>query len=425
MGWRLPLPSRGKKEPGKQILITVGESEERVAITEGRKLSEVYIEPEEARSIMGNIYLGRVQNVLRGMEAAFVDIGEDRNAFLSVSDAGPIADELEGVPAEQGALSIRAHQNVLVQVTRPPLNAKGARLTMQIAIPSRYLVLVPKREFVGISRRITGKERERLGRLIEEIKPPKMGLIVRTAAEGEGKLTLLGDLSYLLSEWQKIQLEAEIAKAPAGLYRERSLALRIVRDVFSRDYKGILVDSQERYTEIEGYLGEIDPHLTRLVHLYQRREPLFDKYGVTAQVNDLLRPKIWLKSGGHIVINSTEALTAIDVNTGKYVGGQTLEKTILKTNLEAADEVARQLRLRDIGGLIVVDFINMEDPANRDRVIQAFTTALEQDRSKTEVVEISRLGLVEMTRKSFTGGLLRFYTKTCATCEGKGYVLKE
>lgn len=426
MVWKISLPTRReKKAPVKQILITVSEDEMRVAILEGKELSEIYIEREEARSIVGNIYLGRVQNVLPGMEAAFVDIGEDRNAFLSVDDAAPIGEEVrEGIPAE-AKTPVKAHQNILVQVTRAPSNSKGARLSAQVAIPSRYLVLVPKRDFIGISRRINGKERERLSRLVEEIKPEKMGLIVRTAAEGEGKLTLLGDLSYLLGEWQRIQLEAEIAKPASIIYREKDVALRTVRDVFSRDYKRILVDSREKYEHICSYLGEIDPYLPRLVHFYRRGESLFKKYRVDEQVREALKPKIWLRSGGHIVINETEALTAIDVNTGKYIGRVSLEKTILKTNLEATQEVARQLKLRDIGGLIVIDFINMEDPANREKVLQAFTEALEQDRTKTEVVEISRLGLVEMTRKSFTPGLRRYYTKTCPQCEGKGYIPKQ
>lgn len=425
MVWKIPLPAkRGQKAPVKQILITVGETERRVAILEGRALSEIYVEREKARSIIGNIYLGRVQNVLPGMEAAFVDIGENRNAFLSVDDVAPIADEAESIPTEAKP-AIRAHQNILVQVTRAPSNSKGARLTTQVAIPSRYLVLVPQRDFIGISRRIGGKERERLSQIVEEIKPEKMGLIVRTAAEGEGKLTLLGDLSYLLGEWQQIQVEAEIVKPASIVYQEKDITLRIVRDVFSRDYKRILVDSREKYEEICAYLSEIDPHLTRLVHLYRRREPLFKKYRIDEQITDALKPKIWLRSGGHTVINETEALTAIDVNTGKYIGRVSLEKTILKTNLEAAQEIARQLKLRDIGGLIVVDFINMEDPANREEVLQAFTKALEQDRAKTEVVEISRLGLVEMTRKGFTPGLRHYYTKTCPQCEGKGYIPKQ
>lgn len=407
----------------RQILIDVGDEETRVAILEGRSLAEIYFERRGEHSIVGNIYLGQIQNVLPGMEAAFVDIGESRNAFLSVDDVAPIGEEVEGFPSK-GKFSLKPNQTMLVQVTRAPTNSKGARLTTQIAIPGRYLVLVPKRDFVGISRRISGKERERLSALAEEIKPEKMGIIVRTAAEGEGKLTLLGDLSYLKSLWERIQLEAEISKPASVIYIEKDLSLRIVRDVFTREFKSILVNSKEKYEEIRAYVGEIDPHLVRSVHLYRGEEPLFKKYNIEEQIREALKPKIWLRSGGHIVIEETEALTAIDVNTGKYVGRVSLEKTILKTNLEAAREIGRQLRLRDIGGIIVIDFINMEDPRNREKVLQVFTEVLEEDRAKTEVVELSRLGLLEMTRKSFTPGLTEYFTRTCPQCEGKGFIPK-
>lgn len=407
----------------KEILIEVAEEETRVAILEGRSLIEVYFERREERSIVGNIYLGRVQNVLPGMEAAFVDIGEGRNAFLSVDDVTPIGEEVEDFPSK-GKFSLKPNQTLLVQVTRAPTNSKGARLTTQIAIPSRYLVLVPKRDFVGISRRIEGKERERLSALAGEIKPEKMGVIVRTAAEGEGKLTLLGDLSYLKSLWERIQAEAEISKPASVVYVEKDLPLRVIRDVFTREFRRILVNSRDKYEEIRSYLGEIDPYLTRSVHLYRGKEPPFKKYNIDGQIREALKPRIWLRSGCHIVIEEAEALTAIDVNTGKYVGRVSLEKTILKTNLEAVHEIGRELRLRDIGGIIVIDFINMEDPRNREKVLQAFTEVLEEDRAKTEVIELSRLGLLEMTRKSFTPGLREYFTRTCPQCEGKGFIPK-
>lgn len=414
----------------KQILVSVQDDETRVAILEGRRLAEFYAERKEQHSIVGNIYVGKVQNVLPGMEAAFIDIGEGRNAFLSVEDATPVSEFVEEeqpaapVPKKKKGLGIRKNQAILVQVTRAPSGSKGARLTTQVAIPSRYLVLVPRRDFVGISHRIIDKERERLAKVAQEIKPPKTGLIVRTEAKGEGKLTLLGDLQYLTGLWQRIQNDAKKSNPGSIIYREMDLGLRTIRDVLSTDYKNVLVDNRAKYKEIVSYLSDVEPRLAGSVHFYRRRETFFKKHRVDEQIRDALKPKIWLKSGGYIVIEDTEALTSIDVNTGRYVGRTSLEKTIFKTNLEATAEIGRQIRLRDIGGLIVIDFINMDDPKNRDMVLKAFQEALEQDRAKTEVVELSRLGLIEMTRKSFTRGLLENFAQTCPTCEGKGFVLK-
>lgn len=408
----------------KQILVSVAENETRVALMEGKCLTEIYVERFDSHSIVGNIYLGRVQNVLPGMEAAFIDIGEGRNAFLSADDVTSVSEYIEEKPSKKRGLGLKKNQAILVQVTRSPSGSKGARLTTQISLASRYMVLVPLKDFVGISHKIAGKERERLQKVASEIKPEKAGLIIRTEAQGEGKPTLIGDLTYLQGLWQRIQDDAKRSEPGHIIYREMDLAMRMMRDVLSADYKGVVVDGREKYDEITSYLSEVEPRLATLVHFYRRRDPLFKKHRIDEQIRDALKPKIWLKSGGYIIIEDTEAMTSIDVNTGRYVGRTSLEKTIVKTNLEAAAEIGRQLRLRDIGGLIVIDFINMEDAANREKVLNEFQAVLDNDRAKTEIVEISRLGLIEMTRKSFTRGLLETFTQTCPTCEGKGFVLK-
>ncbi len=429
----------------KQIIITVEPEETKLALLDGKNLAEVYVEKRDTGNITGNIYLGRIQNVLQGMEAAFVDIGEQRNAFLSADDIIGEGDEAgldltkEALPKEEtedvenkvrggrrkkGKIGVRKGQTTLVQVTRAPSGSKGARLTTQIALPSRYMVLAPFKDFVGISRRIQGKERERLQKVAAEIKPEGMGIIIRTQAADISKPTLIGDLAYLKELWEKVRKDAAKATPSTLVYSEMDLAMKIIRDVFGPDVKRIVVDDRTKYDQIQSYITDIDPSRGGVVRRYHRREPLFMKYGIEPQIEKALRTKVWLKSGGYIIIEDTEALTSIDVNTGRYVGKVSLDKTILKTNLEAAHEIGRQLRLRDIGGLIVVDFINMGSSNDRDLILEEFEKVLEQDRAKTEVVEISRLGLIEMTRKSFTPGLLAAFTGKCPTCSGHGYVMK-
>lgn len=432
---KLPL----KKGPAKQILIETEEYETKLAILDGKLLNEVYVEKRDAGNITGNIYLGRIQNVLQGMEAAFVEIGESRNAFLSADDIIGELDEGEegealrkGSKGEQGEggekkkskIGVRKGQSTLVQVTRAPSGSKGARLTTQVALPSRYMVLAPFKDFVGISRRIQGKERERLQKIAAELKPEGMGMIIRTQAEGISKPTLMGDLQYLKELWEKVKKDAAAAKPGTLVYSEMDLPMKIIRDVFGPDVKRIVVDDKMKYEEIKSYITDIEPSRADVVRFYRRRDSIFSKYGVDAQIEKSLRTKIWLKSGGYLIIEDTEALTSIDVNTGRYVGRTSLDKTILKTNMEAAHEIGRQLRLRDIGGLIVVDFINMGSAGDRDAVLEEFESVLVQDRAKTEVVEISRLGLIEMTRKSFTPGLLPAYTEKCPNCHGYGFVMK-
>lgn len=437
-----------KKGPAKQILIETEENEVKLAILDGKLLNEVYVEQRDAGNITGNIYLGRIQNVLQGMEAAFVEIGETRNAFLSADDIiGELDEGEEGEALRKGGrgnqkdqkdqrepgensekkkskIGVRKGQSTLVQVTRAPSGSKGARLTTQVALPSRYMVLAPFKDFVGISRRIQGKERERLQKIAAELKPEGMGMIIRTQAEGISKPTLMGDLQYLKELWEKVKKDAANAKPGTLVYSEMDLPMKIIRDVFGPEVKRIVVDDKLKYDQIRSYITDIEPGRADVVRFYRRRDSIFSKYGVDAQIEKSLRTKIWLKSGGYLIIEDTEALTSIDVNTGRYVGRTSLDKTILKTNMEAAHEIGRQLRLRDIGGLIVVDFINMGSYADREAVLAEFESVLVQDRAKTEVVEISRLGLIEMTRKSFTPGLLPAYTEKCPNCHGYGFVLK-
>lgn len=426
----------GIRQIVRQILITVGDEDTKLAVLDGKQLTEIYVERREVGSITGNIYLGRVQNVLRGMDAAFIEIGEQRNAFLSADDI--IGDETETElekekskepkrrdnNGKQRIIGVKKGQATLVQVTRAPSGSKGARVSTQVALPSRYLVLAPYKDFVGISRRINGKERERLQKVAAEIKPEGMGIIIRTQAAGESKPTLIGDLAYLKEVWEGVKRAAGQATPGTLVHKELDLPMKIIRDMFGADVRRILVDDKEKTNEIRSYLGDIEPKRAGVVHYFRGRDTLFAKYGVDNQVKNALRTKIWLKSGGYLIIEETEALTSIDVNTGRYIGRVSLDKTILKTNLEATKEIGRQLRLRDIGGLIVIDFINMGGAGDRGAVLTEFESVLEEDRAKTEVVEISRLGLIEMTRKSFTPGLLAAYTKKCPTCEGRGFIQK-
>jgi ribonuclease G len=316
-------------------------------------------------------------------------------------------------------------QQVVVQVLKDPMGTKGARVTTDVTLPGRFLVLMPFSEFVGISRKLPEAERERLHTLITEAAPPGIGLIVRTAAAGTSDKDLLSDLEFLQRLWKRVQHQASEALAPEVIYTEMDLALRFVRDVFSNDFKRMLVDDRATFDKIVSFLKKTSPHLVKRVSLYRERVPMFDHFGADKQIDGVLERTVRLPSGGYIAIDQTEALTAIDVNTASFTGRRSLEETILKTNLEAAAEVVRQLRLRDIGGIIVIDFIDMENPAHRLEVQQRLAAALERDRTKTRASEISRLGLVEMTRKNVTDGLYNVLTEPCPTCHGQGRVLSE
>ena len=408
----------------RELMISVDAFETRAAVLEDRELVEVYLERREAPSIVGNIYLGRVKDILPGMQAAFVDIGVERNAFLYVEEiVFPGKNEDEPMPPIQHLL--KPGQDILVQVIKEPMDAKGARVTTQVTLPGRYLVLLPYSDFVGTSRRLPEEERRRLKETCEQIKPRGEGLIARTAAEGADLIDLRADLKRLLLYWRKIGRKVRDAAPVQLIYQEPQLALRIVRDLFSPEFRRLVIDSKEDYDAITDFLGSTDPELAKRVELYSERLPLFDKYNINQDIENAMKRKVWLRSGGYISIDHTEALTAIDVNTGKYVGKTTLEQTIFKTNLEAAGEIVRQLRLRDIGGIIVIDFIDMQDPDNREEVSRVLNEALASDRTKTRVIEISKLGLVEMTRKNVSQGLLEFQAETCPCCHGLGVILSD
>jgi ribonuclease E len=408
-----------------------------IAVLEGRSLVEHYVSrtEDDATQIDGNIYLGRVQNVLPGMEAAFVDIGTPKNAVLYRGDVRyDLDDVVEGGSADGARREARIEQllgpgTVLVcQVVKNPIGSKGARLTQEVSLPGRFCVLVPNTATYGISRRLPDDERRRLRRVLDEIRPEGHGLIIRTAAAGASAAELEEDLAELLDAWARIDDLARRVSPPALLYREPGLALRLIREEFDSDFRGVIIDDPVLYEQVRAYVARISPELLDRVQLYDTTTnplPLFERHHVHEQLHKALDRKVWLPSGGSIVIERTEALTVIDVNTGRNVGSSSLEETVFQNNLEAAEEIARQLRLRDIGGIIVIDFIDMERKANRDAVMAAFREALARDKTRTEVLEISELGLVQMTRKRVSESLVESFSEVCPSCNGRGIVLDE
>ena len=422
---RAPLP-KAKRE----LLISIDVGEQRVAILEDDRVAEVYLERPERRSIAGNIYLGTVDNVLPGMEAAFVEIGLEKNGFLYVDEI--VVPELEGKRHGKKITDLIARgQQIMVQAVKDPMKTKGARLTTEISLPGRFLVFVPQGEGLGVSRRLDDAERARLKDIIKGLDVKEGGIIVRTAAEGASAEDVERDLVFLQRLWKTIQANAKKAKAPALVYQEAELPLRIVRDLFAGDFESAQIDHERTYKRIVGYLKKTSPHMLERVHRYKEKTPLFEGTGVDAEIRSTLNRRVDLPSGGYLVFDYAEAFTVIDVNTGRFVGSRSknstgrLEDTITKNNLEAVKEVVRQLRLRDIGGIIVIDFIDMANPKNRATVEEALRNELERDRTKTYVVEISPLGLVEMTRQNVTDGPREILTKKCPTCAGDGIVLSE
>ena len=423
---RAPLP-KAKRE----LLISVDPGEKRVAVLEDGVVAEVYLERPEHRSIAGNIYLGTVDNVLPGMEAAFVEIGLEKNGFLYVDEiVGP---ELEG---RKGARKIQdliqRGQTVLVQAVKDPMKTKGARLTTEISLPGRFVVFVPHGDGLGVSRRLDDDERNRLKAIVKGIAPKTGGVIVRTAAEGASAEDVARDLDFLMRLWSTIEASAKKAKSPALIYQEAELPLRVTRDLFTGDFERLLVDHDRTHKRIVGYLKKTSPHMVERVTRYKEREPLLEAFGVEQEIKSTLSRRVDLPSGGYLIFDYAEAFTVIDVNTGRFVGSRSkrngpgrLEDTITKNNLEAVKEVVRQLRLRDVGGIIVIDFIDMANPKNRQQVEDALRQELERDRTKTYVVEISPLGLVEMTRQNVTDGPREVMTRKCPTCDGDGIIVSE
>ena len=429
----------------KLIVINSAPYETRVATLESGILVEFLLERGDDTNIIGNIFKGKVIRVLPGMQAAFVDIGMEKAGFLYAGDFvtprlgfdsdengdEDLAEETdihaarfpqeEYIPPIEGL--IREGQHLIVQVAKEPLGTKGARITSHITLPGRYLVLLTWSGHIGISRRIEDPdERMRLHGIVEKIRPDGMGAIVRTAAEGRTDAELKADMEYLVQHWETIRKKGEAASASTLIHRELSLSLRAVRDMFTADMDRIVVDSQEEYTRIQDFASQFFPGLRDRIELYQGSHPIFEHYGIEIELARALDKKVWLKSGGYIVIEQTEALTVIDVNTGKYVGRTSLEETTVKINLEAVKEIVYQLRLRNIGGIIIIDFIDMKTEENREKVYQTLVDTLRDDRSKTTICKISELGLVEMTRKRVRESLLRSLSEACPYCSGEGII---
>jgi ribonuclease G len=420
----------------KKILVSVDAGETRVAVFERKgnaapRVGELYVERRGSRSIVGNIYKGVVDNVLPGMEAAFVDIGLERNGFLHVDEI--VLPGGEKVPrrghGKGRSISelIKPKQDVLVQVVKDPLKTKGARLSMQLSIAGRYLVYMPQGAGVGASRRLPDAERDRQRKLLQKLHKSDGGVIVRTAAQGAGKEDFERDLDYLHKLNEVVQRRAEEVKAPDLVFQEADLSIRVLRDVLSKEFEQAVIDDPKQHRRVSSFFQRTAPELVDKVELYEGTEPLFEREGADEAVRSTLSRRVDLPSGGYLMIDYAEALTVIDINTGSFTGrgkGR-LEDTITKVNIEAAEEVVRQLRLRDIGGIIVIDFIDMARSRNRDQVLKTMRKALDEDKTKTYVVEISPLGLVEMTRQNVTDGVREILTKPCPTCEGEGVILSE
>jgi ribonuclease G len=421
-----------------ELLVNATAPETRVALLENGRTMEVFHERRGRRALVGNVYLGRVHRVLAGMQAAFVTIGLDRDAFLYVEDVlprpmdpdaaealeEPAARAREQLPADRPRIDdlVKEGQEIVVQVAKDPLSGKGPRVTANISLPGRTLVHLPRVREIGISRRITDEaERERLRQLLEGL-PGDGGWIARTAARGSSAEELLADHRYLQELASRIAHKAESLRAPALLHRELDLALRAVRDLVTSDFHAIRVDDEETYARLSEFLRPTVPSLLPALERHQRPEPLFEKYGVEAEIENALKSRVALPSGGSVVIHQTEALVAIDVNTGRFVGREGLEETVYATNLEAVPEIARQIRLRDLGGLLVVDFIDMEDPAHRAEVFRRFETELARDRARTRILQISDFGLIEVTRQRTRGNLEKVLTRPCPDCGGSGRV---
>lgn len=410
----------------KEIIVNVSEEETRVAVLEDKQLMEIYIERSPNQRLVGNIYKGRVENVLPGMQAAFVNIGLEKNAFLYVEDAIPAKDgHHHGNHGYNIGDVLKQGQDIIVQIVKEPIGTKGARVTTHITLPGRYLVLMPTVDYVGISRRIECEgERDRLKSLATQLKPQGTGVIVRTVAEGMEEEEISQDLQVLLKLWQKINNRAGHGSVPNLVHRDLELVHRVLRDVFGEDVDRLVINSRYEYEKVLELLDIIDPKLKVKVKL-DEREKIFEEYGIEVELEKALKRRVWLKCGGYLVIDQAEALTAIDVNTGKFVGSKNLEDTVLKTNLDSAGEIARQLRLRNIGGIVIIDFIDMAEEEHRQQVLKVLEERIKRDKTKTNILGITQLGLVEMTRKKVRPSLSEVVQKACPYCEGRGKVLSE
>jgi ribonuclease G len=413
----------------KEIIINVNSAESRIAILEEEKLVEILVERPEKERTVGDIYLGRVRKVLNGISAAFVDIGWEQDGFLHFND---LASQFEVENAgeekilnEQGQRKVNLHpgQEILVQITKEPIGGKGPRITSQISLPGRFVVLVPFEKTIGVSRKIADvKEKRRLKKLGHELKDDDFGLIIRTVAEGKDDETLKADISRLVTIWDKIYKKSNQQKAPARIYKEMSLASSVIRDLFSTDIELVVVDNKNLYDDIVQYLEDVSPNLVDRIEYYKDKLPIYDYFEIEAEISKCIRRKVWLQGGGYIIIEHTEAMTTVDVNSGRFVGKQNHEENSLKVNLRAAREIARQLRLRDIGGIIAIDFIDLTDTKNRKKVYDELKKELKDDRAKVDVAPISHFGLLLMTRQRIKPALLFTFKEQCAACHGTGMV---
>lgn len=410
----------------KKIIVNAMGREARVAVLESGRLVELYIErPEESR-IVGNIYKGRVENVLPGMQAAFVDIGMDKNAFLYVDDCLP--PDIEKTKKRKPSINelITKGQEITVQVSKEAFGTKGARVTTQVSLPGRYIVYLPNVSYIGVSRRIQQeKERERLRSVVRGILKPEEGVILRTLAEGVTQKELAADILFLRARWEQVQNDKKHTRPPSLIYQDLDLVSRVVRDFVSEDIEEVIIDSRLRYAEVCSLLGRYQPELEEKIQLYTGREEIFAHYDLDGEIERALRRKVWLKSGGYLIIDQTEAMTVFDVNTGKFTGTHDLEETVVKTNLEACCEIARQLRLRNVGGIIIIDFIDMAKQEHRVQVHKCMEAELRKDKTKTHLLGFTQLGLLEMTRKKERHNLSDMLQRTCPCCEGKGRILAE
>ena len=424
-----------------EIFINSTPQESRIAIIEDAVLAEFFIERKEERGIAGNIYKGKVSRVLPGMQAAFVDIGMEKAAFLHASDFSDVPDDAQLIAASGDEIEFEASsrpppsrrlplekriargEDILVQVAKDPLGTKGARITSHISLPGRYMVFMPGTKHIGISRRIEDEdERKRLKEIAHSLVSDAGGFILRTACEGRSKREIQRDLRFLTILWKRIQKKAESAPAPSMIHQDLDLIARTIRDFFTTETEQVTIDSAKDHRRIVDFVRQFMPRLKSKIVLYSEKEPLFERHGIEEKIEKALEPRVWLKSGGYIIIERTEALTAIDVNTGRFVGKRNQEETIFRTNLEAAPEVVRQLRLRNIGGLIIIDFIDMEKEANRKKVYEALKDALKKDKARTNILKISELGLVEMTRQRTRESLENQLLSPCPYCAGRGRV---
>lgn len=414
----------------RQIIINSSIREKRAAVLVNNRLEDVFFEQDTYEQIAGNIYRGRVKNVLPGMQAAFIDIGHERNAFLHINDLYPLLDQEEFKLWQDNRLGIQQvlqpGQEIMVQIIKESIGSKGPKATCKISIPGRYFVLLPHEQRINISRKINDNdERERLKKLTAKLTDYDYGVIIRTNARGRVKEDLELDLDYLIHIWKDIQQSYRKKKAVSLVYHHVGLIRQIVRDYMSIEVDKVVIDNEEDYEELIRLMDRIAPHLRNRIYLYERKNPIFTTYGIEKELKKVLNRKVWLNSGGYIIIDKTEALFAIDVNTGKYTGKKNLQETVFKTNLEAAREIARQLRIRDIGGIIIIDFIDMAPKANQDKVLETLNQELAKDKTKTALLGLTQLGLVEMTRKKVREGFGELMQKECPYCQGSGMVMSE